>query len=175
MTKLLYQLSNWRAHLRALWLGTDNTDGRVVITGELGAKLIRGGKTIDLGILSRRVVTTAGVNFIRDDFNGGTTDITNMNWHAAGTGTNAEAIGDTALQTDSGVARVSGAQSAPAAKQYRTTATLAFTTTLAITEHGIFSASSAGTLLDRSVFSAINVVNGDSIQFQYTLTISDGG
>ena len=28
---------------------------------------------------------------------------------------------------------------------------------------------------DHKVFSAINVVNGDSIQFTYTLTISSGG
>jgi len=43
-----------------------------------------------------------------------------------------------------------------------------------VTEHGLFNASSAGTLMDRTVFSAINVVNGDSIQFTYELTATAG-
>jgi hypothetical protein len=34
---------------------------------------------------------------------------------------------------------------------------------------------SQGTLLDRSVFTAINVVSADSIQFTYSLTLSSGG
>jgi len=31
------------------------------------------------------------------------------------------------------------------------------------------------TLLDRTLFSAVNVVNGDSIEFTYTLTVTAGG
>jgi hypothetical protein len=47
--------------------------------------------------------------------------------------------------------------------------------TLAITEHGIFSASSAGVMLDRSVFSAINLTRGsDSLQTTYDLTVPSG-
>lgn len=177
-TKIFYQLRNWKAWFRALWYGMVNGDGMVSYTGELRAIIRKAdGSIVDLGVLSRRVVTTAGVNYMRDDFNAatGSADITNFNYHACGTGTNAEAIGDTALQTDSGVARVAGTQSGPASKQYRSVATMSFTSTLAITEHGLFSASSSGTLWDRSVFSAINVVSGDSIQFTYTLTINDGG
>jgi hypothetical protein len=40
---------------------------------------------------------------------------------------------------------------------------------------GTVLAASAGTLWDRRVFSAINVVSGDSIQFTYTLTVNNGG
>lgn len=177
-TKIFYQIRNWKAWLRALLYGIWNGDGLVSYTGELRATVRRAdGSVEDLGVLSRRVVTTAGVNYMRDDFNAatGSADITNFNYHACGTGTTAEAIGDTALVTDSGVARVAGTQSAPASKQYRSVATMSFTSTLAITEHGLFSASTAGTLWDRSVFTAINVVSGDSIQFTYTLTINDGG
>jgi hypothetical protein len=54
-------------------------------------------------------------------------------------------------------------------------ATFNFTSTLAITEWGLFSASTSGTLWDRRTFSAINVANGDSIQFTYTLTVPAGG
>jgi hypothetical protein len=46
-----------------------------------------------------------------------------------------------------------------------------------VTEHGLFSASSAGTLWDRSKFSAINLVgaNGDGLQTTYDMTASAGG
>lgn len=173
-----WRLKNWKAGWRAFWLGEDNGDGRVSFRGDLAAKVTRSdGSVLDLGRISSRMVTTAGVNYMRDDFNAATggADIGNFNWHDSGTGAVAEAVGDTALGAAAGPARVAGTQSAPAAKQYRTVATIAYTATLAITEHGIFSASTVGTLWDRSVFAAINVVNGDSIQFTYTLTISDGG
>lgn len=128
------------------------------------------GQIEHLGLVSTMVVTTAGVNYMRDNFNNqtGSANIVNFNFHDSGTGTGAEAVGDTALGAAAGPARVTGTQSAPATKQYRTVGTITYTATLAITEHGVFSASSAGTLWDRSVFGAINVNNGDSIQFTYT-------
>lgn len=124
------------------------------------------------------LVTTAGVAFLANDFaavSTGTNEITNFNYHASGTGATAAAIGDTVMQTDSGVARVAGTQTSPAGGQARTVATMAYVSTLAITEWGLFSASTSGTLWDRKVFTAINVVNGDSIQFTYTLTVNSGG
>jgi len=179
----------------ALW---SPQEGVVFMTGELRGKLIPGPNhkelpwykrwretlnsllrrdSNDFGVLSRRVVTTAGVNYMRDDFNAATggADITNFNYHDSGTGTNAESVSDTGLQIPAGPARVAGTQSAPADKQYRTVATISYTSNLAITEHGIFSAATGGTLWDRSVFAAINVQNGDSVQFTYTLSIADGG
>lgn len=101
---------------------------------------------------------------------------------------------DTALTTDSGVARVTGTQTNPSANQYRSVATMSFSSSLAITEWGLFSASSSGTLWDRRWFNTaqapqvtqvgsgstlvvapINVQNGDSIQATYTLTLNAGG
>jgi hypothetical protein len=180
LSRWIYQFKNWRAHLRAWILGTENGVGLLRMTAQLAATVIRAdGTRLELGVVSRRVVTTAGVNFIRDDFNGGTTDITTMNFHDSGTGSVAEAIGDTDLGTPAGpTTRATGTQTAPASKQYRTTGTITYAGTLAITEHGVFNQATRGggsTLLDRSVFTAINVVSGDSIQFQYTLTINDGG
>ena len=182
----LYKIKNWKAKLRAITLGTtnqvdDGTGGVIVMRGTLAAKVIKAnGKTTNLGIISERVVTTAGVNFMRDDFNAATggADITNVNFHDSGTGSVAEAIGDTDLGTVAGpVTRATGTQSSPASKQYRSVGTISYSGTLAITEHGIFSSATrgAGVLWDRSVFTAINVVSGDSIQFTYTLTINDGG
>lgn len=131
------------------------------------------GTRTDLGVVSRRVVTNNGVGYLVDALQN-LTEAENLNWHDCGTGTNAEAAADSALQTPYGGSRQSGTQTEPASNQYRTTATISFSGTFAITEHGIFSANAAGTLFDRSVFTAINVVSGDSIQFQYTLTLTAG-
>lgn len=127
-------------------------------------------------LLSRRVVTNAGVAFLVDDWVGGTTDITNFNAHANGTGTVAEAATDTALGLETGT-RVAGTKSEPTANQVRTVATISQGATAAITEHGIFDSTTVAgsTLWDRSVFSAINVQSGDSIEFTYTLTVNAGG
>lgn len=140
-------------------------------------------RIVNYGVVSRRVITDAGVAFIVDDWDNSATDITNFNYHGCGTGTNAENATDTALQTESTTilnpdsTRATGTKSQPAANQIRSIGTVTFDGSGAITEHGLFSqaATGGGTLWDRSVFSAINVVNLDSIQFTYTATLSSGG
>lgn len=132
------------------------------------------GLVVPLGLLSLNMVTDNGAGFIVDAFQN-LVELESMNWHDAGTGTNAEAQADSALQTPWGGARVAGAQTEPAANQYRTTATIPFTGPFAIVEHGLFSAAAVGTLFDRSKFAVVNVVNLDSIIFQYTLTVNAGG
>lgn len=135
-----------------------------------------------LGLLSTRFVTDTGVGFIVDAFQN-LVELENMKYHGVGTGTNAENQTDSALQTESTTVltvdstRATGTTTEVAANQYRTVATVSFDGTAAITEHGVLSqaATGGGVLLDRSVFSAINVVSGDSIQFTYTLTFSAGG
>lgn len=158
--------------------------GAVTITSELRGRLrTADGRWVDYGVLSRRVITNAGVTFLRDDFNNNAQDITTLNYHGCGTGTNAEAAGDTALQTESTTAlnpdstRATGTRSTPASNQFQSVGTLTFDASAAVTEHGILSqaATGGGTLWDRSVFSAINVASGDSIQFTYVLTLTAGG
>jgi hypothetical protein len=123
------------------------------------------------------LVTTTGVNYMTSDFASGgvTPTISGFKFHDSGTGVGAEAIGNSALGTPTALARVSGTPTNPSANQYRSVATLPYNNTFAITEWGLFSASVSGTLWDRRVFSAINVNNGDSIQFTYTLTVNAGG
>lgn len=140
----------------------------------------------DYGIVSYRVVTDAGVAFMVDDWDvntaSATNDITTLRYHGAGTGSTAESAGDTALVTESTTAlnpdstRATGTQSQPSANILRSVGTLTFDATAAIVEHGLFSqaATGGGTLWDRSVFSAINVVSGDSIQFTYNCTLTSG-
>lgn len=171
-----------RLSTKGFWRGLQGTGvfgiGRVHAT-----KIYRDGAIEHHGLISTRVVTDAGVTFLRDDWNNNAADITTMNFHGCGTGAVAEAVGDTALGTEQTTnlnpasTRATGTRSTPAGNQYRTVGTLTFAGVAAITEHGILSqaATGGGSLWDRSVFAAINVVNLDSIQFTYTLTISSGG
>jgi hypothetical protein len=49
--------------------------------------------------------------------------------------------------------------------------TFTVTGTAAVTESGVFNAASSGVLLARQVFSAINVVNGDSLQITWKFDV----
>jgi hypothetical protein len=150
--------------------------GVPTMTGQLEILHLRAnGQRVYYGVVSRRVVTTAFVNFVTDQLQTETSVFGDFKYHDAGVGTTAENIADTAIETTDGESRATGTQTESAANAYRSVGTISYTSTKAITEHGLFNDSSAGTLMDRSVFSAINVVSGDSIQFTYTLTISSGG
>lgn len=172
-----------RLAFTGFWRGLVKAEG-VFGVGRLYATVIRANGSIEhLGLICTKVITDAGVAFLVDDWDANGQDISTMNFHGCGTGVGAEAAADTALGTESTTAlnpdstRATGTRSQPAANQYRSVGTLTFDATAAITEHGILSqaATGGGTLWDRSVFSAINVVSGDSIQFTYTCTVSSGG
>jgi hypothetical protein len=144
------------------------------------------GDITELGVLSTRLITNTGVLFLAAAFAGVAT-ISNMKYHGFGTGTAAEGVAQTALQTEFTTeyavdsTRPTGSQSntvvMPAV--YTTVGTFSPDSggTLAVTEHGIFSgASGANTMWDRSVFAAVNLVAGsDSLQVTYNLTLTAGG
>jgi hypothetical protein len=130
------------------------------------------GEIIDYGLVSLRVVTSAGVNYMAAAF-AGTGTVANFKYHGVGTGTGAESSSDTALGTEVET-RATGTVSS-STNVYTTVGTVTATASRAITEHGIFSASTSGTLLDRSVFSVINLSTSDSIQTTYSLTLTAGG
>lgn len=150
--------------------------GIPTLTAELGVVLHkRDGTRVDYGVVGYRVVTTAFVNFVTDQLQTETSVFGDFKYHDSGVGTTAENAADTAMETTDGESRATGTQTESAANAYRSVGTISYTTTKAITEHGLFNDVSAGTLMDRTVFSAVNVVNGDSIAFTYTLTLSSGG
>jgi hypothetical protein len=150
--------------------------GLLTAIGKLEAVLIKAdGTKVRYGVLSRRVVTTAFVNFVTDQLQTETSVFVDFKFHDSGVGVTAENAADTAIETTDGESRATGTQTESAANAYRSVGTIAYTTTKAITEHGLFNDVTAGTLMDRSVFAAVNVVSGDSIQFTYTLTLSSGG
>lgn len=141
------------------------------------------GTTMHYGLISTRVVTTAGVNWLVSAF-ANTVELETMKYHGVGTGTTAEAAADTALVTESTTAlnpdstRATGTTTVGASNNiYRSVGTTTFDAPAAVTEHGLFSqaATGGGTLWDRSVFSAINVISGDSIAWTYECTFASGG
>lgn len=189
--KLPAEINAWRrANLRNVFRGYWRDRAATLLgvghfTGSLLLRVFRGdGEILDLGLASMRVMTTAGATFMRDDFNAGSTDISTMKYHGFGTGTGAEAVGDTTLGTELTTqynpdsTRPTGSQTTNGATVYRTVGTLTPDSggVIAITEHGVFSATSAGTLLDRSKFAAVNLdsANGDSLQATYDFTIVAG-
>ena len=140
------------------------------------------GEILDLGLASMRVVTTAGVNFLVDALQG-IVEPEILKFHGIGTGTNAEATGDTALQTEITTqynpdnTRATGSLTEGAsANIFRTVGTNTVDATVANTEHGILSqaATGGGTLLDRSQYSVVNLASGDSLQSTYDFTIVAG-
>lgn len=184
-----FEVNAWRAsNLRNLWRGwrrvlAARALGLTHAYGQLWLSVIRAdGQVTGLGLASLRVVTTAGVNFIVDAFQN-TTELENMKFHGIGTGNTAEAAADTALVTESTTAlnpdstRATGSTTEGAsANIYRTVGTLTADASIAAVEHGIFSqaATGGGTLLDRSVFSTVNLASGDSLQATYDLTFTAG-
>ncbi len=145
-------------------------------------KIAADGDVMELGLASMRVVTTAGVNFIVDAFQN-LTEVENLKYHGIGTGNTAESSADTALVTESTTAlnpdstRATGSTTeGGSANVYRTVGTLTVDASVACTEHGIFSqaATGGGTLLDRSVFSVVNLASADSLQSTYDLTFTAG-
>lgn len=138
-----------------------------------------GDTLIDLG---SGLVTHAGVRLLSQDtgVTAGTAALAAFKYHGVGTGTTAAAATDTALQTAIGTSAIAGTNSNADASPNATIqalATISFTGSNAVTEWGLFNQAtlSGATMWDHKVFAAINVVNGDSIQFTYTLTVNSGG
>lgn len=155
--------------------------GLTVLWGETRLRLLRrDGTWIDYGLAGRHLITTAGKNYLAGCFNN-TNEAEVFLYHGFGTGTTSAAAGDTALQTElttqyaTDNVRPTGSQSVTT-NVYTTVATLSPNAggTIAVTEFGLFSQASnaGGTLFDRQVFSAVNVVaSADSLQTTYSLTV----
>ena len=146
-------------------------------SGKLYARHLQAnGRIVDYGLVSTKLVTTVFVNFLVDQLQTETSVIGDFKFHDSGVGTTAAAIGDTDIETTDAVARATGSQEEGAsANIYKSIGTITYGSTLSITENGLFSIITGGTLMDRHVFTAIGVENLDSIEFTYNLTVSAGG
>lgn len=117
----------------------------------------------------KNLVVTVGKNFVASRMVGTASAV--MSDMAIGSGTTAAAVGDTALESELGRVTLTSGTASGAVATY--TATFpAGTGTGAVTEAGIFNASSAGTMLCRTVFSVVNKGADDAMSVTWTVTIS---
>ena len=122
-----------------------------------------------------KVVTTAFVDFIVDQLITETSVFGDFKYHDSGIGTGAEAVGDTGLGTPWGGSRDTGTQVETDHDTYKSIATTTYNASKAITEHGLFNTSDSTTLMDRTKFDAINVVDTNQIQFTFEISFAAGG
>jgi hypothetical protein len=122
----------------------------------------------------KNLVVTVGKNFIASSMAKTTTNSPAAMTHMeVGTGTTAAAVGDTALETAVGSSRVTLTSTTVTTNNVAYVATFpAGTGTGALTEAGIFNASSSGTLLCRTVFSVINKGAADTLGITWTVTVN---
>lgn len=122
----------------------------------------------------KNLVVTVGKNFIASSMTKTTTNSPAAMTHMeVGTGTTAAAVGDTTLQTAVASSRVTLTSSTVTTNNVAYVATFpAGTGTGALTEAGIFNASSAGTMLCRTVFSVINKGAADTLGITWTVTVN---
>ena len=117
------------------------------------------------------LVTTSGKSHIAAKLAATTNSPVAMTHMAIGTGSTSAAAGNTTLETEGG--RVSLSNTVVSTNTVTYTATFpAGTGTGAVTEAGIFNASSSGTLLCRTTFPAVNKASGDSIAITWVVTVS---
>lgn len=148
------------------------------------AKIGVDGQVTDYGLAGARVVTSAFVNLLVDALqDAGASFANEFVYHGIGTGGAAEAIGNTALTTEittqyaTDNIRPTGSNTESAANVYRSVGTITVDGAVAATEHGLFNDPDVGqgTLMDRTLFSVVNLSSGESLQATYDLTCSAGG
>lgn len=117
------------------------------------------------------LVVTAGKNYIAAKMVATTNVPASMTHMGIGTGTGTPGAADTTLGTQTGRVSLSGSTVS--------TNTITYTATFpagtgdgAITEAGVFNASSGGTMLCRTTFPVVNKAAGDTIAITWVVTVS---
>lgn len=140
---------------------------QIKLTGFVNIKVIDSKGNVKDERNVKNLVVTAGKNYLASWLAAASQSTYFMKYIAVGTGTTAPSASDTALQNE--VARAAGSVSS-SSNTWTNQATI--TATGAITEAGIFSASSGGTMLSRVTFSPVNLSAGDSIVINWSITFN---
>ena len=143
----------------------------IKITGDVKIDIIGADGAVKDSREIKNLVVTTGKTFIASRMVGVASTV--MGWMELGTGTTAAAVGDTALQTAISGSRVALTSGTSATNVVTYVASFpAGTGTGAVTEAGVFNASSAGTMLCRTVFSVVNKGAADAMSITWTITVS---
>jgi len=119
----------------------------------------------------QNLVVTAGLAVLADRMKG-TPLKGEMTHMAVGEGTTAAAAGDTDLETPVGSRQTLTTGVSGAVITYSRTFAAGESTNSALTEAGLFNASTGGDMLCRTVFTAINKGGSDSLAITWTVTLS---
>lgn len=121
--------------------------------------------------LLKNLVVDTGLNFIVNRMKDANATV--MSHMTLGTGTTAPAAGNLTLETEIAGARVALTSTNVTSNQITYIASFAAGVgTGAVTESGIFNASTSGTMLCRTVFPVVNKQSGDSMTVTWTVTVN---
>ena len=145
-------------------------EDNIKLTGEVKISLTGSDGEVKKETVIPNLVVTAGKNAIASRMKNNDTVMSHME---VGTGTTSAAAGNTTLESAIGSARVALTSTTVTDNAVAYVASFpAGTGTGAVTEAGIFNASSSGTMLCRTVFSAINKGASDVLGVTWTVTVS---
>jgi len=151
-------------------------DLQTIAEGIKATGMVRVVRTNEHGVIVeernvKNLVVTTGKNYIASKMVATTNSPVSMTHMGIGTGTATPAIGDTALSGQTARAALTGSAVSGNAITYTAT----FNPGVgdgAITEAGIFNASTSGTMLCRTTFPVVNKGSGDTITITWVVTVS---
>lgn len=153
--------------------------GIVELFGALYAQVFNpdGSLREDKGLVSLKEVSAVFAKQLVDALcSSGASDILPMYiYHKQGAGSAAETDTDTDLGTKQTGATSGTSTHGTSSQIYQTVGTITAGSAYGCREHGIFSASTGGVLLDRSVVTNIDLNADDVVTWTYNLTINAGG
>ena len=117
----------------------------------------------------KNLIVNTGLNFICDRMKNDETAMTHM---ALGSGSTAAAAGDTTLGSQLGSREALDSDTVSSNTITYTASFEAGDATGAVTEAGIFNATSGGTMLCRTVFAVVNKSADDSLSVTWTITLT---
>jgi hypothetical protein len=149
------------------------------LNGHLYREIVRADGTVEQLEPLHNLIVNAGEAFLVDAWQGLVT-LSDMKYHAIGTGTTAAAETDTACQTElttqynPNSTRATGTLAEGTSSNiFKTVGTNAVDATVSITEFCLMSNATvgSGTMWTRIVFAAVSLVSGDELRSTYQLTI----
>ena len=117
----------------------------------------------------KNLIVDTGLNFICDRMKDDETAMTHM---ALGSGSTAAAAGDTSLGSQLGSREALDSSTVTNNQIVYVSSFEAGDATGAVTEAGIFNATSSGTMLCRTVFSVVNKAADDTLTVNWTITLT---
>jgi len=158
-----------------LAIGTNPSDG-MKVTGWVKVQVVREGNVIYFSE-NHNLITTAGKDYISAQIGSTSPAGNGANYIGLSLDSQAPSASDTALAGEiatGGLARALGTYSHTAG-QNTFTVTKQFTasgTFTGVQKAGLFTASTAGTMMAENTFSSVNLVSGDQITITWTITIA---